>query len=187
MEKSLAKISKLLSYVLRHRPDSIGLELNAEGWASILELIDKSGIKITRELINDVVNTNDKNRFTISSDGLYIRANQGHSINIDLGLHPIQPPKELYHGTAIQFISSIKKNGLLSKNRQHVHLTENKNDAIKVGQRHGKPTLLLISAQIMHEEGYKFFKAKNDIWLTNNIPSDFISIQSQSLPDLTKH
>lgn len=175
MHKELAKISKFLSYVLRHKPDSIGLELDVEGWASISDLINKADIPITRELLNTVISTNDKQRFAISKDGLFIRANQGHSLNIDLKLHPLLPPELLYHGTATCFLASIKEKGLVPKNRQYVHLSGDEETATKVGQRHGKPVVFKIHARTMHKQGYEFFQAQNGVWLTDMVPAGYIS------------
>ena len=139
MKNNDVKISKLLSYVLRHKPESIGLSLSDKGWANIDELISKSSrVKITREDISRVVKNNDKKRFIISSDGQSLRANQGHSVNVDLGLKPVSPPKVLFHGTATRFWPSIQTEGLKKMNRQHVHLSEDKETAAKVGVRHGK-------------------------------------------------
>ena len=143
--------------MLRHKPDDIGLELDPEGWASIAELIGKADIPITEKLLNEIVVTNDKKRFAISPDGLFIRANQGHSLGVNLGLQAIQPPETLYHGTASRFLASIKEKGLVPKSRQHVHLSEDEETAIKVGQRHGKPVVLIILALTMCQQGHKFF------------------------------
>ncbi len=143
--------------MLRHKPDDIGLELDPEGWASIAELIGKADIPITEKLLNEIVVTNDKKRFAISPYGLFIRANQGHSLGVNLGLQAIQPPETLYHGTASRFLASIKEKGLVPKSRQHVHLSEDEETAIKVGQRHGKPVVLIILALTMCQQGHKFF------------------------------
>ncbi len=178
MDKSLAKISKFLSYVLRHKPGAIRLVLDPEGWASISELINKANIPITQELLNDVVSTNDKKCFAISPDGLFIRANQGHSVEINLGLQPIQPPEQLYHGTATRFLISIKERGLIPKNRQYIHLSIDGETAIKVGQRHGKPVVLTIPALAMHQKGHKFFQAQNGVWLTNVVKPELLQINS---------
>lgn len=178
MNTSLIQTSKFLSYVLRHKPDAIGLELDPEGWADIEELISKADIPITDELLREVVATNDKKRFIISTDGLSIRANQGHSISVNLGLEPIAPPEVLYHGTATRFLDNIKQQGLLPQNRQHVHLSADKETATKVGQRHGKPVTLTIPALQMHEQGHQFFQALNGVWLTGKIDPDFLQTSS---------
>lgn len=178
MNKELAKISKHLSYILRHKPESIGLLLNIQGWASIDELISKSDFSLSHELLKKTVEQNDKKRFSISDDGLYIRANQGHSINIDLDLSPTEPPNILYHGTADRFLDSILEKGLISKQRQHVHLSKDTQTAEKAGQRHGKPIVLTIKAKKMYEQGFEFFLSKNEVWLTEKIPPQFLSKQN---------
>ncbi len=167
MRKTLNETSKFLSYVLRHKPDAIGLYLDPEGWANIDELIGKADIPLTLELIQNVVETSDKKRFAISDDNQSIRANQGHSIDVNLGLEAIEPPEFLYHGTATRFLDSIKEQGLLPKNRQYVHLSADQATAATVGQRHGKPVILTIPALKMHDQGHKFFKAENGVWLTD--------------------
>lgn len=173
--KELKKISKYFSFVLRHQPDSIGLELNEQGWASIEDLIDKTVyFDLTREIIEVVVETNDKQRFCISNDGLYIRANQGHSIEVDLDLTPLVPPETLIHGTAEKSLDGIRKEGLKKMQRHHVHLTESKAVARSVGGRYGKPVLLSIDANAMHEAGFLFYKSANSVWLVDNVPAEYI-------------
>lgn len=178
MDKALTKISKHLSYVLRHKPESIGLSLDFQGWASIDELISKANFSLDYELLTQTVEQNDKKRFAISEDGLYIRANQGHSINVDLGLQPIQPPDFLYHGTADRFVDSILDTGLQPRQRQHVHLSKDIKTAKSVGQRHGKPIVLIVEAKKMYEQGFKFFLSKNEVWLTEKILAQFLSKQN---------
>lgn len=171
--------SKFLSFVLRHKPESIGLCVDPEGWANIEELLSKADIPLTEELLLEVVENSDKRRFSISSDGLSIRANQGHSFEVNLGLNPIAPPKTLFHGTGIRFLKSIEETGLLPQSRQYVHLSENEKSAKSVGQRHGKPVVLSISASVAHDDGYDFFRAANGVWLTKHVPAAFISTLSQ--------
>ena len=178
MDKALAKISKFLSYVLRHKPESIGLSLDSQGWASIDELISKADFSLDYELLTQAVEQNDKKRFAISEDGLYIRASQGHSINVDLNLQSIQPPDFLYHGTADRFVDSIMETGLQPGQRQHVHLSKDIKTAKSVGQRHGKPIVLIVEAKKMYEQGFKFFISKNEVWLTEKIPAQFLSKQN---------
>lgn len=175
MAPSLTEISKFLSYILRHKPDAIDLKLDAQGWASIKCIIEKSDIEITEAAIREVVASSDKKRFIISDDGLCIRANQGHSIDIDLGLKPKEPPEILYHGTANRFLDEIKIHGLQPKNRQYVHLSDNLETAMKVGQRHGKAVVLSIPARSMHKSGHLFFQAENGVWLIKAVPAQFIS------------
>lgn len=173
------KTSKFLSYVLRHKPGAIGLTLDDQGWASIDELIDKANqsgevTSLDRDLIQTVVETNDKKRFVISNDGQRIRAAQGHSIDVDLQLKPVEPPEFLYHGTATRFLDSILKEGLKPQQRQYVHLSKDIETATKVGQRYGKPVVLTIKSLLMYEQGFKFHLAENGVWLTERIPIDFI-------------
>lgn len=158
---------------------SIGLALDNNGWAQISELIQcasKSGNKFSREQLEEVVRTNDKKRFSISEDGHRIRANQGHSINVDLALEAIQPPEQLYHGTATRFLESILKDGLQPKGRHHVHLSQDIETALKVGQRHGQPTVLEIEAQRMNLEGYSFYCSDNGVWLTDEVPPQYFAV-----------
>ncbi|MCV6638299.1 RNA 2'-phosphotransferase [Candidatus Albibeggiatoa sp. nov. NOAA] len=181
-EKTLKKVSKFLSYVLRHCPEDIKLTLDTEGWASIEELIEKAQPKfqLNHDIIKHVVATNNKQRFKISADGLKIRANQGHSIDINLNLTPQEPPKILYHGTATRFLDSILKQGLKSGNRQHVHLSKDMETAIAVGQRHGKPVILQIDTQAMSKQGHIFFLSDNKVWLTEHVPAQFLSLITNS-------
>lgn len=174
------KISKFLSYILRHKPEAIGMTLDEEGWADIDVLIDKANssdqrLRLTRSLIQTVVSTSDKKRFTLSEDGQKIRAAQGHSIDVDLSLKPVEPPQLLYHGTATRFLDSILKEGLKPQQRQHVHLSKDIATATDVGQRYGKTVVLTIKARLMHEKGFQFYLAENGVWLTESVPIDFIS------------
>ena len=169
-KNQLTQTSKFLSYVLRHKPDAIGLELDSEGWVAIDELISKANVPITEELLKEVVITNDKQRFAISKDGKRIRANQGHSVKVDLQLKSQQPPDILYHGTASRFLDDILKEGLKPKQRQHVHLSSDTDTAIAVGQRYGEPVVLTVNARKMYQQGYKFFLSKNNVWLTESVP-----------------
>jgi len=169
------KISKHLSYILRHNPDAIGLTLDPKGWAIIAELISKSPKISHHDQIKRIVEENDKQRFIISDDEKRIRANQGHSINIDLGLSPVPPPEILYHGTATRFLDSIQTQGLKKMSRQHVHLSGDIETATKVGRRHGKLALLEIAAQSMSDDGYTFFKSANGVWLTDHVPLQYLS------------
>jgi len=178
MTKDYVKVSKFLSYVLRHKPDAIGLELDAEGWASVDELIEKAPLAdmvLDRPLIADVVATNDEKRFRLSDDQTLIRASQGHSIEIDLGLKPAAPPDILYHGTATRFLDSILAQGLLPKARQFVHLSADQETATKVGARHGKPVVLIIDARKMSESDVVFYQADNGVWLTAHVATEFIA------------
>ena len=173
----LEPASKFLSLVLRHQPDAIGVALDAQGWANIDELIARSGASkhaLTRAMIDDIVATSDKQRFAISADGQFIRANQGHSLKVDLGLVATAPPTVLFHGTASRFLDSIRADGLLASRRQHVHLSASTETAVKVGSRHGRPVVLTVNAGKMADAGHVFFVSDNGVWLTDAVPVVFL-------------
>jgi putative RNA 2'-phosphotransferase len=174
MNNQYAEVSKFLSYVLRHRPDAIGIALDREGWADISALIASAvneGKQLDHELIQSVVTTSDKKRFAISEDGLRIRAVQGHSTqSVEISYVENVPPEFLYHGTATRFLEAIRKDGLLPGSRHYVHLSQDEQTASAVGRRHGKPAVLKIRALLMHKQGFKFFRAENGVWLTNAVP-----------------
>lgn len=178
MSKQHSEISKFLSFVLRHQPDAIGITLDPEGWTDIAALIAAAandGKQLDRDLIQAVVTTSDKKRFAISGDGLRIRAVQGHSSeSVDINYIEKLPPDLLYHGTTTRFMESIHNDGLLPGSRQYVHLSQDEQTALAVGQRRGKPVVLKIKALLMHEQGFKFFQAENDVWLTSAVPALFI-------------
>lgn len=177
-KKQRNEISKFLSYVLRHEPHSIGIQLDSNGWANIDELIQgakKNGRILDRDSIQEVVESNEKKRFSISDDGQRIRAVQGHSIStVSLQHVEKEPPKFLYHGTATRFMNSINEKGLIPGSRHHVHLSQDEQTAIEVGKRYGKPVALKIEALRMHQQGFKFFQADNGVWLADYIPMNFI-------------
>lgn len=178
----LTKTSKFLSLVLRHEPEAIGLSLDENGWADIDELIrlaNADGKPVTRALIDEVVRDNDKQRFAISADGARIRANQGHSIEVDLALTALEPPATLYHGTATRFAKSIRNIGLVKQSRQHVHLSSDPDTATQVGSRHGKALVLSIRAGDMHARGLSFFQSENGVWLTDAVAPEFIDWPAQ--------
>jgi putative RNA 2'-phosphotransferase len=180
MEKQLKNISKFMSLVLRHRPEQIGLQLNEQGWADTRELIDKlnqHGAGITPEILNIVVDSNEKKRFAFNEDKSMIRANQGHSLEVDLNLVPVIPPEFLYHGTAVQFVAQILREGLQKQQRHHVHMSTAKNTALDVGGRRGKPVILKIAAARMHAAGYTFYISENEVWLTDTVPADFLETE----------
>lgn len=171
------KISKFLSYVLRHRPDEIGLTLDANGWALIQDLIACSAaasMVLTEQQIQQIVRSSDKQRFALSGDGTRIRANQGHSIAVDLALEPKQPPETLFHGTATRFIDAIRTEGLRPMGRQHVHLSPDEVTATKVAQRHGKPVILQVRSGEMWRAGHLFYLSENGVWLTAHVQPVFL-------------
>lgn len=178
MSRNNEDISKFLSYVLRHQPEAIGLSLDKEGWAVISDLIRLSvreGHLLDTVRLHHIVETSDKKRFTISDDGLRIRAAQGHSTpQVNITHKKLTPPEMLYHGTATRFMPAIRQQGLLPSSRQYVHLSSDEDTAIRVGQRHGIPTVLKIKALSMHEQGFAFFQAENGVWLTESVAYQFI-------------
>ncbi|NIK93520.1 RNA 2'-phosphotransferase [Mangrovimonas sp. CR14] len=178
-EKDKKQISKFLSLVLRHKPDSIDLSLDEQGWASVGEILEKSKLRFTFKELEEVVVTNDKQRFSFNSDQTKIRANQGHSLKeVDLNLKPLTPPFLLYHGTVEKFLPQIKIYGLKKMSRQYVHLSKDKDTATNVGLRRGKPLILSVRALEMCNKGYQFFKSENGVWLTDEVPTAFIDFNS---------
>lgn len=172
-----------MSYVLRHHPESVDLELDRQGWAYLPDLIEKanrSGRNLSEETIRKIIDTGDKRRFVLSEDGRYIRAGYGHSIEVDLGLEPEVPPARLYHGTAQRNLESIRRIGLHSGSRNLVHLSAETGDAAAVGSRHGMPRVLSIRAKEMHESGRPFYRSDSEpgIWMTEEVPPGFIETDS---------
>ena len=177
--KQLKQLSKSLSYVLRHRPDSIGVELETGGWinvATLLNALSQDGKHISVEVLREIVAQSDKQRFELSEDGLRIRARQGHSVEVELGYEPATPPTVLYHGTATRNLDSIFEQGLLKGRRHHVHLSTNKQTMMQVAVRHGKPALLSIQSGQMHADGHEFFVTGNNVWLTEHVPPRYIAL-----------
>jgi len=174
------KKSKLLSSILRHNPGKAGLTLGEGGWVDISDLLDglqKMKRPMSREALEKIVIENDKKRFSISSDGRRIRAAQGHSVKVDLGLEEKTPPAVLYHGTAKHALRTIEDEGLKPMKRAHVHLSIDRKTAIKVGLRHGRPVILEIDAARLHQQGQKFYQADNGVWLTGAITPDGFEVK----------
>ncbi len=177
MPNDVVSTSKFLSLILRHKPETIGLTLDENGWAEVEELIAKAnqhGKHWNRALIERVVAENDKKRFAFSEDGKRIRASQGHSVEVDLALVPQVPPDVLFHGTATRFLDSIKQQGLIPGNRQHVHLSLSRETAVSVGKRHGKVAVLTVQAGEMNRAGHAFYVSENGVWLTERVPVEFL-------------
>lgn len=175
--RATTRISKFLSYVLRHRPDSIGLELDDAGWVEVEALLRQSqasGTAITRAELEEVVATSPKRRFALSEDGLRIRASQGHSVEVELGYEPATPPEQLFHGTVAGALESIRAQGLLRMERHHVHLSPDRATASNVGQRRGAPIILTVRAGQMHRAGFVFYVSDNGVWLTEHVPPEFV-------------
>ncbi|MGB1204066.1 MAG: RNA 2'-phosphotransferase [Chitinophagales bacterium] len=174
------KLSKFLSFVLRHKPDALSLKMDKKGWVDLDELLEKmqaAGKTASREEVELVVQTNDKQRFMIDAKQNKIRANQGHSIKVNLELRERIPPAILYHGTAYKNLRDIRAKGLKKMKRQHVHLSKDIHIAKSVGTRHGVPTVLKIDCLGMLENGSKFYLSANNVWLTNDVPVRFITFE----------
>lgn len=171
-------ISKYLSLVLRHNPAAAGVTLDEEGWVRVEDLLAgaaRHGHSFTRAELEQVVQKSEKQRFAFSSDAQLIRANQGHSVSVDLGLTPRTPPEVLYHGTVERFLYSIIARGVEKRSRQYVHLSLDVATATRVGSRRGEPVILKIAAASMHSDGFRFFCSANGVWLTEYVPPQYIS------------
>ena len=176
---NLTHISKLLSKILRHQPDLIGIQLDDNGWvevSTLLKNLAKHQNQISFEQLKEVVDTNSKKRFSFNDDLSKIRANQGHSVEVDLALQAQTPPDILYHGTVEKNLDSIFEKGLSKMNRHHVHLSADTETAQKVGMRHGKPIILTIESKKMYDQGYVFYLSENHVWLIDSVPSQFIQL-----------
>ena len=177
MRKELITHSKFLSLVLRHNPALIGVTLDKAGWIGFDEFLTAIQVarpEITKEIIIEIVETNEKKRFAFSDDKTKIRASQGHSIGVELGLQPTIPPERLFHGTAARNRSSIKAYGLVRGKRDNVHLSVDEATALNVGARHGSPIVLTIEAGLMTKAGFKFYRSENGVWLCSHVPTNFI-------------
>ncbi len=173
----LVKVSKYLSKHLRHNPERLGLELHPGGWVFIDDLLlacGRQGFPLTREELAEVVARNDKSRYSLDESGTMIRANQGHSVAVDLQLAPVEPPAVLYHGTAAATVSAIRREGLRRMARQHVHLSGDPGTATAVGRRHGRPVVLLVDAAAMFRDGHIFYRSDNGVWLVEHIPAAYL-------------
>ena len=175
---SLTDTSRFISLILRHKPEVIGITLDERGWASVDELI--AGVARTRvfnmEMLEEIVRSDEKMRYSFNEDKTKIRANQGHSVHVDVELTELPPPPLLYHGTGEKYVPSIEKTGLIPKTRLYVHLSEEYDTAIKVGARHGKPVIYKVDSAAMSHDGYKFFVSANGVWLTGYVPSKYLEI-----------
>ncbi len=174
---SISRASHFLSRILRHNPGAVGIELDVAGWADVEALLagmSNAGFAIDRAFLERVVAENDKRRFSFSADGTKIRANQGHSIPVDLGLTPQEPPELLYHGTAESNLEAIRGEGLKKGRRHAVHLSPDAETARRVGKRHGRPVVLVIHARRMHADGHTFTCSENGVWLVDAVPAGYI-------------
>jgi putative RNA 2'-phosphotransferase len=178
MDRNMITVSKFLSKHLRHAPDALGLALLPGGWVSVDDLLSASeriGFAISYDELIECVETSDKKRFSFDDTGDLIRANQGHSVEVDLQLDEKEPPDVLYHGTVERFLASIMAEGLKKGKRHHVHLSKDTETARKVGARRGKPVILQVDARKMHGDGFKFFLSVNGVWLTESVPAVFLA------------
>ncbi|MGW2398413.1 RNA 2'-phosphotransferase [Kitasatospora sp. NPDC001664] len=176
-EKRGVRVSKTLSRVLRHDPASIGITLDEAGWVPVDTLLDalrRKGTRITRDELDHVVATNNKKRFAFSEDGSAIRASQGHSVAVDLGLAAAEPPAVLYHGTTGASLDAIFREGLRPMSRQDVHLSADTETAVRVGSRHGRPVVLTVDAAGLHAAGHEFRISANGVWLTDAVPPGYL-------------
>lgn len=172
-EKRKVRISKFLSRALRHDPGAVGIALDEAGWVDVDELIaacGRAGRRFSRADLDHVVANNDKKRFAYSDDGRRIRASQGHSVAVDLGLAPAQPPAVLYHGTASRTLPVVLREGLRPMSRQDVHLSPDPQTAARVGARHGSPVVLAVDAAGLAAQGHLFRVSANGVWLTDRVP-----------------
>ena len=169
-------LSKFISLILRHKPEVIGISLDDHGWANVDELL--AGIRRTRpidtEMLEEIGRTDEKQRYTFNEDHARIRANQGHSIQVDVELEEKEPPEYLFHGTGRKYVESIDQTGLIPKSRLYVHLSGDQETAIKVGKRHGEPIVYQVAAGAMARDGHKFWRSANDVWLTKRVPPEYL-------------
>lgn len=170
--RNYTRASKFLSLVLRHQPEKIGITLDGHGWAKVPEIL--MGMNLTMEDLTHIVETDEKQRYSFNEDKTLIRANQGHSIPVDLELEEREPPEFLYHGTVGRFLGAIQKEGLQRQSRQYVHLSPDVETAVKVGRRRGKPVVLQVAAGRMYGEGRKFYLSENGVWLTEEVPPHYL-------------
>lgn len=175
----LEQTSRYISLILRHKPETIGITLDEHGWANVDELI--AGVSrthpLTMELLDEIVRTDEKQRYSFNGDKTLIRANQGHSIPVDVELPRLEPPAVLYHGTGQKYVPSIGRQGLLPKSRLYVHLSADEDTAVKVGRRHGTPVIYTIQAGRMSSDGYPFYRSVNGVWLTKEVPTEYLAKQ----------
>jgi len=178
-ERTRTHHSKFLSLVLRHQPRLIGIQLDAQGWTPIDELLARCALKghaLTREMLEELVATSPKRRFAISEDGARVRASQGHSVEVELGYEPAVPPEVLFHGTVEAVLPEIRAQGLLKMARHHVHLSADEATARAVGGRRGRPVILRVRAGEMQRQGHVFYLSANGVWLTDQVPPEFLEL-----------
>jgi len=176
------RLGRFLSLILRHKPETIGIRLDKHGWADVKELLKgvrNSGKMIDMEILERIVRENEKKRYSFNENHTKIRANQGHSIPVDIELKQLEPPDVLYHGTAYRFLGSIQKQGICRQGRQYVHLSKDQETAYQVGKRHGKPVILKIDARQMAADGITFYLSENGVWLCSHVPMKYVQITGE--------
>lgn len=174
---NLTKVSKYICLILRHKPETIGITLDGHGWANVDELIkgvSNSYPGFNIDILEEIVRTDEKQRYSFNEDKTLIRANQGHSIPVNVELEEVEPPEYLYHGTGEKYAEQIDREGLIPKSRLYVHLSEDVETAINVGKRHGEPVIYLVESGKMYRQGYKFYRSINGVWLAHNVPTEFL-------------
>jgi putative RNA 2'-phosphotransferase len=182
-DKRLVKVSKFLSKHLRHTPEAIGLTLEPGGWVQVDALLgacNRRNFRISMKELEEVVARNNKQRFSFDPTGTRIRANQGHSVEIDLQLEPVEPPDVLYHGTGSQNVQAIQREGLHRMSRHHVHLSGDMSTALNVGARHGKPVVFGVDAAAMYQAGHQFYRSANGVWLVDHVPPGYLRLKASS-------
>ena len=177
-DRIMRNTSKFISLILRHNPQVIGISLDEHGWADVKELIDginrTEGHSLNMDTLDEIVRTDEKQRYSFNEDHSLIRANQGHSIPVDVELEEKIPPDILWHGTGQKYVSSIDVQGLIPKSRLYVHLSSDMETARKVGSRHGRPVIYQVECRKMTEDGYRFFLSANRVWLTKEVPVEYL-------------
>lgn len=173
---SYERVSKYMSLILRHHPETIGISLDEHGWADVEELI--AGIartnEFSREILEEIVRTDAKQRYAFNADKTKIRASQGHSIPVDLELKAVEPPEMLWHGTAEKYVASIEQTGLRPGSRRYVHLSRDRETARTVGSRHGRPVIYRVKSGEMYRKGFRFYCSENGVWLTILVPPEYL-------------
>lgn len=175
----IKSLSKFLSLILRHKPEVVGIKLDKNGWAKVDELLEGAndkGKEMDLATLEIIVATDEKQRYSFNEDKTAIRANQGHSVKVDLELEPVKPPKILYHGTVERFIESIMRKGLEAQSRIHVHLSETEDTAIDVGERRGEAVIFKVFSGAMYRDGFHFYQAANGVWLTDHVPNKYLDM-----------
>ena len=176
---NLTNLSRYMSLILRHKPEVIEITLDEHGWASVNDLIcgiEKNNPGFNMDILEQIVRTDSKQRYSFNDDKSLIRANQGHSVNVDVELKEKEPPEYLYHGTGEKYVKSINQDGLIPKSRLYVHLSKDIKTAENVGKRHGKEVVYRINSGQMYRDGYKFYLSENGVWLIKEVPVKYLEM-----------